>query len=466
MDIDEQYQKSLDYLYSYIDYSLTRSFRYSPEKFDLNRMKELLHRLGNPHNKYKVIHIAGTKGKGSTAAFIESILRMAGYKTGLYTSPHMNEFVERIQVNREFISKEQLVYLVEKIKHFAEEIERITTFELTTALGFLYFAEMNVDVAIVEVGMGGRLDATNLVTPLVSIITQISYDHTSILGNTLNSIAREKGGIIKEEIPTIIAPQKELALKELVNIAEERKSKISLVGENYRYSIVDHNLEKQNICLWNANEQELMNTYIENGRMEKKVENAWRPLQIEISLLGYHQAINAATAYAAIQVCRNCGIKVSNEDIINGFRNTFWPGRFELISKSPLIIIDSAHNPESALMLRLAIEDYLGDMQVTLLFGASEDKDVYGMLEYLITRIDEIVISESTHPRVMKTENILNIVQKFGIKANCFEEIKDAYKYIYKKASDNHAIVVAGSIFMAAAIRELWDKHNIKRTND
>ncbi len=210
-DIDEAYQKALDYLYSYVDYSLTRNLRYSPDKFNLGRMVELMDRLGNPHSQYPVIHIAGTKGKGSISALIASSLQAAGYKTGLYTSPHLQDYTERIQVNRQQIPQEELVTLLEEIKPHAEQIERITTFELTTALGFLYFARQKVNAAVIEVGLGGRLDATNIVNPLVSIISSLSLDHMAVLGDTLALIAGEKAGIIKPGRPVVLAPQREEA---------------------------------------------------------------------------------------------------------------------------------------------------------------------------------------------------------------------------------------------------------------
>ena len=210
-NIDEAYQKALDYLYSYVDYSLTRNLRYSADKFNLGRMEELMSRLGNPHQQYPVIHIAGTKGKGSISAVIASALKTAGYSTGLYTSPHLQEYTERIQINRQQIPREELVTLLEEMKPYAEQIDQITTFELTTALGFLYFARQKVNVAVVEVGLGGRLDATNIVSPLVSIISSLSLDHMAVLGDTLAKIAFEKAGIIKPGRPVVMAPQKEAA---------------------------------------------------------------------------------------------------------------------------------------------------------------------------------------------------------------------------------------------------------------
>jgi dihydrofolate synthase/folylpolyglutamate synthase len=198
------YQEALDYLYSFVDYSLTRSFRYTPDKFDLGRMVRFLQLLGDPHQSYQVIHVAGTKGKGSTAALIASTLRAAGYKTGFYTSPHLQDYTERIQVDGQPIPPGDLAALVEELKPVVAQIERLTTFEITTALGFLYFARQKVDVAVAEVGLGGRLDATNVVDPLVSVITSLSLDHMAVLGDTLPKIAFEKAGIIKPGRPVVL----------------------------------------------------------------------------------------------------------------------------------------------------------------------------------------------------------------------------------------------------------------------
>ncbi|MGD9094244.1 MAG: Mur ligase family protein, partial [Anaerolineales bacterium] len=208
MAIVQSYQDALDYIYSYVDYSLTRSFRYSPEKFDLGRMRDLMESLGNPDRNYASIHIAGTKGKGSVAAMCSRALDANGYKVGLYTSPHLIDFTERIQVNGEPISPEDLVAILEEIRPKIEAIPAITTYEITTALAFYYFKKQGIDIGVFEVGLGGRLDATNVLIPDVTVITSISYDHTDILGNTLEAIAGEKAGIIKQNIPVVMAPQK------------------------------------------------------------------------------------------------------------------------------------------------------------------------------------------------------------------------------------------------------------------
>src|ERR1044071_14525 len=225
---DIQYNQALDYLYSFVDYSLKHISELAKAEFNLDRMFVLLEELGNPQGKYPIIHVAGTKGKGSVAALCASALRAAGYKTGLYTSPHLWDYTERIQINGEPISHEQLIELVEEIKPSVAKIPKLTTFEITTALGLLAFAKNNVNAAVVEVGLGGRLDATNIVKPKVSVITSLSYDHMVVLGNTLTEIAGEKAGIIKEGVPVVSAPQIGEALQVLERVAEEKNSRFFL----------------------------------------------------------------------------------------------------------------------------------------------------------------------------------------------------------------------------------------------
>ena len=240
-----EYQQALDYLYSFVDYSMTRSFRWSADKFDLKRMDDLMAALGHPEREYPIIHIAGTKGKGSVAAMCESVIRAAGYRVGLYTSPHMHDYAERIRANGMPILHRELISLIDEVRPVIESIRELTTFEITTALGFLYFARQHVQAAVVEVGLGGRLDATNTTTPTVCVITSISYDHMQILGNTLAEIAGEKAGIIKTGIPIIMAPQQDEARQVIERIAAERQAPLIDVASDYRFTPVERSLKGQ-----------------------------------------------------------------------------------------------------------------------------------------------------------------------------------------------------------------------------
>lgn len=448
---ETDYQQALDYLYSFIDYSLTRSFRYTPDKFHLGRMFDLLERLGNPHQQYRVIHIAGTKGKGSTAALIASSLHSAGYKTGFYTSPHLQEYTERIQVDGEEISRVDFAALVEKLKPHAAQVEQITTFELTTALAFMYFAQQQVDVAVVEVGLGGRLDATNVVAPLVSVITSLSYDHTAVLGNTLAEIAGEKAGIIKPGRPIVLAPQREEARLVVERVAQERAAPLTQVGRDYLFAPGVHNLDGQSLLVWSKEEQAQVDAFIESGGITD-----WHPVRLTIPLLGFHQVENAATAYTTLLVAREEGLVIPDAAIRAGFWSVRWPGRFEVLRRNPPVIVDSAHNRDSALKLRLALDDYLPGQPIILIFGASEDKDAFGMFTELMPRVSRVIATQSVHPRAMEPVRLVELAHQFGRQAVALPTVEAALEHALDLAGGETAVVITGSIFIAAAGREAW----------
>jgi len=449
-DIEEQYQRTLDYLYGFVDYSLTRQSRLSPEKFNLDRMRRLMQLMDNPQQRYPVIHIAGTKGKGSTAAMIASILRESGYKVGLYSSPHLQDYTERIQINGIPISHEQLVTLVDEIKPFVEQVQEITTFEITTAIAFQAFANANIDFCVAEVGLGGRLDATNVVTPLVSVITSLSFDHMNILGNSITQIAAEKGGIIKPGKPVVLAHQWKEAREVIEKICEERRSPLTVIGKDYFYSERAHSLSGQTFIVWTKDEQDQINEFISSGGRSD-----WEPEHYSIPLLGFHQVENAATALAAIDIVRNAGYKINKKNVTDGFKKVSWPGRFEIICRDPLVVVDSAHNQDSALKLRLAMDDYLNGKPIILLFGASEDKDVRGMFSHLLPRVRTVIATRSEHPRAMDPDMLVELAQQFGKKAIKTLSVEQGLDEAMLQAGKDAVIVVAGSIFIAAAVREI-----------
>lgn len=431
------YQEALDYLYSFVDYSLTRSFRYTPDKFDLGRMVRFLHLLGDPHQAYQVIHVAGTKGKGSTAALIASTLRAAGTKTGFYTSPHLQDYTERIQVDGQPIPPDALAALVEELKPVVAQIERLTTFEITTALAFLYFARQKVDVAVAEVGLGGRLDATNVVDPLVSVITSLSLDHMAVLGDTLPKIAFEKAGIIKPGRPVVLSPQQDEARAVIETVAAERGCPLVEVGRDYTWAAGSHSLDGQTFSVWRAGEA---------------------PLELRIPLLGQHQVENAATAYAALDVARGQGLTITDEHIRAGFAGVVWPGRFEILQRSPLLIVDSAHNRDSARRLRQALDDYLPGQPVILIYGASEDKDIEGMFAELMPRVSRVIATQSVHPRAAQVDQLVELAGKYGHPAEAVAPVEQAVMRALQLAAaePGAAVVAAGSLFIAAAVRDTW----------
>ncbi len=436
--IEAAYQSTLDYLYSFVDYSLTRSLRYSPEKFNLGRMRRLVEMLGSPHTQYPVVHVAGTKGKGSTSALIAGVLQEAGYKVGFYTSPHMIDFTERIQVNRVPVTHGELVTLVEDLKPAVAQIEELTTFELTTAAGFLHFARQKVDIAVIEVGLGGRLDATNVVDPLISVITSLSMDHMNVLGDTLAKIAAEKAGIIKPGRPVVVSPQKPVAIEVVEQIAAERKSPLTRVDDNYGYVPIRISLKEQVF------------------EIHRKKGGIVLPVGIEFSLplLGAHQAQNALTAFAVLEKLQRMGWKIELENIQHGFAQVKWPGRFEILQHDPLVIIDSAHNLDSAEKLAQTVRDYLPGKPLTLIFGASEDKDVTGMFKVLAPVSQKIIVTQSVHPRSFDSAQLGEVAKSFSPDVTVEPKLEGALKKALKETPPDGVVLVTGSIFVAAGIRE------------
>lgn len=442
--IEEKYQQTLDYLYSFVDFSLAHNLLYSPEKFNLARMRSFVQALANPHLKYPLIHIAGTKGKGSIAALCASALQAAGYKTGLYTSPHLDDYGERIQVNGAQISHLELVELVDELKPLIASIPEITTFEITTGLAFEYFARQGVNAAVIEVGLGGRLDATNIVSPLVSVISSISYDHTQVLGDTLAKIAYEKAGIIKPGIPVVTAPQVDEARQVLEQVVFERGCRLIDVGREYQAEVSAKSLEGQTILL--------------SARQPGSIPGL--PLPLHIPLLGQHQVWNMVTAYAALQTAAEGGLEIRGDAIRRGFAHVSWPARFEVLQRQPPVILDCAHNRDSAHKLRLTVDEYFPDWPLVVLFGASEDKDIAGMFSELLPRARELIVAKSFHPRAIDPQLLQDLAQPYRIPVQIIPEIVDAFAEAQRRAGAEMAILVTGSIFVAAAVRIEWNKQH------
>ncbi len=453
--MSDPYQETLDYLYSFVDFSMSKSFRYSADKFNLNRIQKLVAQLDHPERRYPSLHIAGTKGKGSVAAFCQSVLSAAGYKVGLYTSPHLHDYTERIKIDGNSMPHEDLILLVRELKPIIESIPELTTFEITTALAFEYFARQKVDAAVIEVGLGGRLDATNVILPNVSVITSISYDHMFLLGNTLREIAREKRGIIKNGIPVVMSTQKDEARLVIQAIAEERNSPLIQVGKDYFFKEVSHTLANQTFLVWALSEQEEVEKYLESKGKEGK-----QPTELTIPLLGHHQIENATTAFAALQVFKNNGLMVEDEAIARGFENAKWYGRFEILQQNPPVVIDSAHNRDSALKLRIALDDYFPGIPVILVFGASEDKDIEGMLAELMPRADYLIATQSFHPRAIEAETILEIAKRYGLSGRIVPDVADAMHEALLMSGGEKLVLATGSIFIAAGVREAWYAKN------
>ena len=459
--IEQRYQETLNYLYSNIDYSVERSYRYSPEVLDLTRVHALLQALGDPHRKYNSVHIAGTKGKGSVSAMTASILQAANYKTGLYTSPHLQHFTERIRVNGQEIQKSEVVEYVEILKPHIETIGQLTVYEIITALCFLYFAQKEVEYAVFEVGLGGRLDATNVITPLTSVITSLSYDHMHLLGESLSDIAREKAGIIKPGVPVVSAPQQYEAEHVVNDVAHSLEAPLSLVGRDWLYSPGARDLSGQTLYVWSAAEQPLMDAYVESAGGEE-----WAPPRYWIPLLGYHQVVNGAVAYATIQVLRNQGLEVKEDAIQKGFHEAQWPGRFQILSTNPVIVLDAAHNRDSALKLRIALDDYFPGRPVTMIFGASADKDIAGMLFELLPRVSRLIVTQADHPRASDPEELARIAHSHGLRVEIEVPVDLALERALTRVWPEGVVLATGSLFVVGEILDAWEKRERATTMD
>ena len=450
-DIETRYNQALDYLYSYVDYSLKHISELARAEFNLDRMFALMEELGHPQEKYPIIHVAGTKGKGSAAALCASALKAAGYKTGLYTSPHLWDYVERIQIDGEPISHEQLIELVEEVKPAVAKIPKLTTFEITTAIGFLAFAKNDVNAAVVEVGLGGRLDATNVVLPKVSVITSLSYDHMAVLGNTLAEIAGEKAGIIKQGVPVVSAPQTEEALQVLQRVAKQKNSLFILVGEDVKFERLTSSLDGQSFRL----------SFLRPGPHTYRGGQAFHfPLSAEshlvdlaIPLLGAHQIENAAVAYSAL---KTSGIPILNEAIRDGFAQVKWPARFEILRREPPVVIDSAHNRDSSRRLRETLDEYFPEIPVILIFCALEDKDITGILEELKPRLEYVVTTRADHPRAPNAEWIADQVKKLGIPVEAVTPVAAALERALELAGTQKLVLAAGSVAFAGEVSSTW----------
>ncbi len=394
----------------------------------LSRIDALLEKMGRPERKLRFVHVAGTNGKGSTCAMLASIFQAAGYTTGLYTSPYIVQFGERIQVNGEMISDEDLCELTEYVKPLAMSMEdRPTEFEVVTAIGFEYFARKKCDIVICEVGMGGEFDATNVILPPeLSVICNIGLDHTEVLGDTLEKIASAKAGIIKQGSDAVVyraAPSVEAVFEETC----KRMNCRCIKADFDSIELVSHSLEGQ--CFnW--------------GRFEK----------LQLPLLGDHQLHNAAVVLTAATALQEKGWNITDEDIRNGIANVSWPGRFEILRRKPLFIVDGGHNPQCIEALVKNIDDYLQGRELTVLTGVLADKDYNCMYENVAPYVKQFVTITPASPRAMQAADLAAYLSRFGKRADAYEDVSDGVKAAIKAAGSNGVILCYGSLYMLGDI--------------
>ncbi len=407
------YSAALAYLDQYINYERTQPQRYAPETLSLDRMNHLLDRLGRPDRAYRAIHIAGTKGKGSTAAMIESCLRAAGYRTGFYTSPHLHTFRERLRVNNEPVARDVFAQLVDELEPHLNAIAGVTWFEVVTTLAFMHFARSQIDVAVLEVGLGGRFDATNVVTPLVSVITSLSMDHMNLLGNSIEQIAFEKAGIIKRQVPVVSAPQVPEALDVIRRVARMRGAKLMVADPGS--SRITH--------------------------------------ELELPLLGAHQWLNASVALLALHVVNERGLSINAAALRHGLATVKWPGRLEILGRDPLVVVDGAHNGDSAQKLAAALREVFHIDRWTLIIGISADKDIEAILAGLLPVAERVIVTQASNSRAAKAEAIGAQIAARGVGAALTDNVKQALELALTRQAP---IIITGSLFTVADAREAW----------
>jgi dihydrofolate synthase/folylpolyglutamate synthase len=423
-----------------LSFVASTGFLFGLEKFGvkmgLQNIRSLMEYAGNPHDRLKAVHVAGTNGKGSTCAMIASILSSMGYKVGLYTSPHIVSFTERIRINGEPISEKDVCSLTD---FFRPEITRLraTFFEATTAIAFKYFVDQNVDYAVIETGLGGRLDATNIINPLVSVITGIGLDHTEILGDTLEKIAFEKAGIIKSGKPVVVNVKSE-SLKEVFRtVARERNSEIFFVNENSECSNVAVKFEGLTI--------------------DAKVFGVDYP-GLKVGLTGLHQIQNSLTTLSALHILNMSRVKVNREAIYEGFsqiaQKSGIRGRLEIVSRKPLIIVDVAHNPEGIESIIKSL-DRLRSGKGVLLFAVMRDKDAFTMLNSLREMFETIILTSLHNHRAMGTEELKNLSENVKLNAQVFSSPLEALRAAISECDGDRFLLITGSHYLAGEVMPL-----------
>ena len=432
------YTEALDYIYDLTKYGI---------KLGLNNIKYLLFLLGDPHKKIKIIHVAGTNGKGSTASFISSILQSDGYKVGLYTSPHLVDFTERININNKQINRKKVSELLERIKPFIEKVAQTpsyghpTFFEVITSLAFLYFFEEQVDFLVLEVGLGGRLDATNVCEPLISVITHIDYDHMDKLGNSLEEITREKGGIIKPERTVISSKQYREAQNEIKRIADEKNSLIYSSGKEINYEIV---------------KSDIKGVVFDLEGIYHNFKNLHTPL------LGRHQADNATTAIAAVEALKISGIDISQKAIRAGLEKVKWTGRLEVIQNNPTLLLDGAHNPNGVKIMLQALEEIFSYQRLILVLGICTDKDYKKMIQILAPNADLIIATKAKTPRAAPPQTIVKEAAQYinENKIMVTKNIPQAINCALSNSKEDDLICITGSLYTVGEAKRYFRNKN------
>jgi len=429
------YQETIDYLYS-----LLPVFHRDGEKAfkgDLTNILKISEYLENPHLKFKTIHVAGTNGKGSTSHFLSAILQSAGYKTGLYTSPHLKDYTERFRINGISIEKANIVEFVQKHKNFLEELKP-SFFELSVGIAFDFFANEKVDIAVIEVGLGGRLDSTNIITPELSVITNIGFDHVNILGDTLTKIANEKAGIIKSKVPVVISEYNEETKPVFIEKAHSTESDIYFASENFM--VIEKECQSTKL---------VVDVFCVEIDKETLLFG-----DLSSQLIGRYQLKNIAGVIQSVQVLNKIGFKISNEAIRNGISNvvdlTGLKGRWQILSESPLTICDTGHN-EHGLKSVLAQIRKIDVKNKYFILGFVKDKNVDEILD-LFPKDGIYYFCQPENPRFMPVENLIKIAESYSLSGYSILNVNEALKYVTNLAKMDDFIYVGGSTYVVAEL--------------
>jgi dihydrofolate synthase/folylpolyglutamate synthase len=433
------YAKSLRYLASLNDFERLRIVRYTSQNFDLDRMRALLKKLGNPQDQFKSVHIAGTKGKGSTCAMIASMLQACGYKVGLYTSPHLIDVRERITINGEMIHQSDFARIVKLAEPIVERMKpRATYFDVLTAVAFKHFAEHKVDIAIIETGLGGRLDSTNVIKPEVTGITSISKDHMAQLGSTIAKIAEEKGGIFKAGIPALSVQQDPDADAVLKRVAEKNGTVLEVTGQSIEFSYRFESSRMQGphnrVCLTTAS---------------SKFEH------LAVPLLGEHQAINCGLALSVIDRLKSRGFTISDSKAMEGLAKTSVPGRMEMLNQTPRVVCDAAHNAASLDAMLRAIGQHIPYDSMVIIFGCCSDKDVSGMLERIAGGADKVIFTRVNNIRSADPNELAaRYVELYGKMAQVAPTLEDALAIANRAVTKEDLITITGSFYLVGEAKK------------
>ena len=432
----------MKYLYAQTDYERMLRVRYNSDTFSLARMKNLLKRLNNPHKSLRCIHIAGTKGKGSTATMLAEMLQACGYKVGLYTSPHLVDVRERIRINGEIITQAALTRLINKVSPHLERMTNTPTFfEIFTSIAFMHFDQMGVDLVVLETGLGGRLDSTNVVRPLVVGLTSISIDHTHQLGKTLEAIAGEKAGVMKRGVPTVSVPQQPAAKSVLEKAAKRVKSSLMFTGENIHFSSRFESSRVHGpltrICLTTPQSQ------FEH---------------LPVPLMGEHQALNCGLALALLDQLKTQGVEIDDEAAIKGLSKVELPGRMEILQREPCcVLVDGAHNANSMEALIRAMGQYIPYDSMVVIFGCSADKDIEGMLEQICRGADKAIFTEADSPRAAPPKDLAAQYEELcGRTAQVAKDLPEALGIANSAVSPEDIICITGSFYLVGEAKKLF----------